>query len=118
MTKREPSKSVCSEASCYAERSASLTTPESGPSRRWIASTSHAAAPLRFFLGQFHNAHGDGEFMHGAQPRAFECRQRRLPQADATIVGRDRGVGPDPNVRGFEDCFYVVEQHLILEDAA
>src|SRR5208337_5419202 len=48
----------------------------------------------------------------------LERGQRRLPQADAAIVGRDTGVGPDPNALRFEHRFRVFEQHLILEDSA
>ena len=41
-----------------------------------------------------------------------------MPQADAPVVGRDRGVGPDPDAIRGEDGFYVVKQHLVLEDAS
>jgi hypothetical protein len=55
--------------------------------------------------------------MHGGS-LILERGQRRLPQADAAIVGRDCGVGPDPNASRVRAFLGVVEQHLILEDAA
>src|SRR5580693_1553880 len=67
--------------------------------------------------------------VNSKMPRAMEssCMGRcsgmmegghgRLSQTDATVVGRDAGVRPDPNALRLELGLNVMEQHFILEDS-
>src|SRR5579872_5911995 len=115
MMRRDPSKPVPAHAISYDDNNAFLTTPASAPSFKCTALTcaprcSASSSAISTILIAIESS--------CMLFPILECSQRGLPQAYAAIVGRHRTVGPDPKALLACQRFNIVQQQLILKDAA